>query len=301
MWTPVGRTGGGRSAVEDERRATVTAVISKKGGVGKTTTAVNLSSALALAGRRVLIIDLDPNAGTSLSLGVPRRAFGAGAAGLLRGESKIGALARPTSLDGLDLIPASADLRSVEGDLSDLRAKELFLRRALAADPPAYDYVFLDCPSSLGLLTKNALAAADGYIVPAVPHFLAIEGLEHLTEIVDRLRCACGAAGRLVGIALTMVDYRTRLTRDNVGAIRKRFGNRVFAVEIRINVRLAEAPAFGQSIFQYSPGATGALAYELLREEFELRASRLPVDVEARSSTALRSSSPESRPAALVG
>ncbi len=249
----------------------IIAVVSKKGGVGKTTTSVSLSAALARTGQRVLLVDLDPNAGASLSLGLDRRNFGAGAAGLFAGETHAFDTILETETEGLEVIPASVDLRSVEGDLTHLRQKELVLGRALEPVRRRYDTIFLDCPSSLGLLSRNALVASDGFLVPAVPHFLALEGLEQIVATAERLRQRYGHPYNFLGVVLTMVDYRTLLTRRNVVAIRERFGEKVFAVEVRTNVRLAEAPAFGQTIFDYSPKATGAMAYQLLAEEIRLQ------------------------------
>jgi len=253
----------------------IIALVSKKGGVGKTTSSVNLSAALARAGHRVLLVDLDPNAGASLSLGAKRGTFGPGSAGILHRQVTVREAVRPTATAGLDLIPASVDLRSFEAEINTGRDGEKLLTERLWPARQDYDYIFLDCPSSLCLLSRNALAAADAFLVPAVPQFLALEGLEQLVATAERLRHKLGEAARFLGIMLTVVDYRVRLTRANVEAIRQRFGDKVFAIEVRTNVRLAEAPAYGKSIFEYDAGASGALAYSLLAEEIELAAKRL--------------------------
>ncbi len=254
----------------------ITAVVSKKGGVGKTTTAVNLAAALAASGQRVLLIDLDPNAGASLSLGLDKAALSPGAAELLlRGQTQpLARVVRP----GLRIFPASIDLRTAELELNALRRKEVVLAQALAPLRATYDWIFLDCPASLGLLTRNALVAADGYLIPASPNFLATEGLEQLLEMVERLSYRNSTQTTFLGIVLTLVDRRLRSSRDQATAIRERFGNQVFGVEIRANTCLAEAPAFGQTIFEFQPKATGALAYQLLAEEFQLRWSQLRRD-----------------------
>lgn len=252
----------------------ITAIVSKKGGVGKTTTAVNLAAALAVRGLRVLVIDLDPNASASLSLGVERARFAPGAADLLCGRP-LAETVRAT-VHGLDLVPATIDLATAEADLDRLARKEEALRRALEGDARRYDHVLIDCPSSLGVLSRNALVAADGYLVPSVPHFLALEGLEKLVEAVDRLRYRCHSETRLLGILPTLADYRAKTTRESVVALRRRFGERVFAIEIRVNISLAEAPAYGQTIFAYDARSTGAHAYALLAEEFLMCCAQPP-------------------------
>lgn len=261
------------------RRSVVLALVSKKGGVGKTTTAVTLAAALAREGRKVLLIDLDSQASASLSIGLSRDQFSPGAADVLLGELPLAEAIHSTSTPGLHVVPASADLISADFELGGFRHKEVRLVRRLEPVRDDYDFVFLDCAPSLSLLAVNALVAADGFIVPAAPQYLAIQGLENLLDGVDRLTARVGRRTPLVGVLLTMVDYRLRATRDNVDEVRRRLGRQVFAVEIRINVRLAEAPASGEPIFDYAPEATGARAYELLTEELLLRCrSLLPAE-----------------------
>lgn len=249
----------------------ITAVLNRKGGVGKTTTAVSLGAAVAAQGYRVLLIDLDSQASTSLSLGVPRWALAPSSADVLLNSTPAVDVVRATRVMGLHLMTASTDLSSVDRELSPLPNREGRLLSALRPIRDRYDHILIDCPSVSSLAPLNALVAADYYIVPVVPHYLAIEGVHNLCSSADRLLARLGVPTRLLGIVLTMVDYRTKTTRQNVARLREEFGNSVFAVEIRINIRLAEAPAVGQTIFEFDDSSTGADAYRLLAEEFLMR------------------------------
>lgn len=256
----------------------IVAVISKKGGVGKTTTSVSLGAALALEGRRVLVVDLDPNAGASLSLGLDKSQLAPGAADVLLRRLPAWRAVRRTEIEGLSILPASVDLRHAEHELSPLTNKERILAERLEAVAGGYDHIFLDCPSSMGILTLNALVAAEAFLVPTTPHFLALEGLEYLIATAERLTWSAGRRIRFLGIVLTSVDYRVHTTRAILTRIRRRFGAQVFAVEIRINFSLAEAPAFGQTVFQYRPNSTGAQSYRLLAEEFIMQTAKPAVE-----------------------
>ncbi|HEY8020552.1 MAG TPA: ParA family protein [Thermoanaerobaculia bacterium] len=251
----------------------ITAIISRKGGVGKTTSAVNLSAALAGLGKRVLLVDLDAQASASLSLGVARGDLAPSSADLLLTGLPARDAVRPTTVPGLHLITASVDLANVDVELGVLRRRESRLKGCLAPLADDYDFIFLDCPSSLSLVPMNALVAADNYIVPAVPQFLSITGVRNLVAAAERVSWDAAHRIQLLGVLLTMVDYRTKATRVNVDLLRAEYGSLVFAIEIRVNTRLAEAPGCGQTIFQYDPSASGANAYRLLAEEFLLRQS----------------------------
>jgi len=252
----------------------ITAVVSRKGGVGKTTTAVNLAGALAGIGKRVLLVDLDSQASASLSLGVRRNALAPSIADALFHHEALADTVRTTGVDGLDLVTASADLASFDVDFATDPKRELQLTRALSGIQRDYDFVFLDCPSSLSLLPINALVAAHGYIAPVVPNHLSLIGLPNLLATVARLYRRFDKRTELLGIVPTLVDYRLRSHRDHIEAIRRQYGPQVFAIEIRVNTRLAEAPAHGKTVFEFDSKSTGARAYRLLAAEILMRANR---------------------------
>ena len=260
----------------------ITAIVSKKGGVGKTTTCVNLAAALAGIGKKVLVVDLDSQASASLSLGVPREKLAPSVADVLLHSMPIGEAIRPTRTGGLDVLPASSDLTSFDSIMASRPDKELILGRRLRDAQGFYDFILLDCPSSLSLLPLSAMVAADNFILPVVPQFLALEGARNLLPTAERLYQRFGKRTDLLGIVLTIVDYRTKTNRANIDLIRQRFGNSVFAVEIRTNIRLAEAPSEGKSIFEYDPVCAGAKAYRLLAAEVLIRASQLKRNTAAR-------------------
>lgn len=253
----------------------ITAMISRKGGVGKTTTTVNLAAALAEQGHKILLVDLDSQASASLSLGVRPENLSPSSADLLLRNTRPTELIRRTGIENLELITASVDLLDADVQLGAFRGRHLRLRAPLTALGEYYDHILLDCPAGLSVVPGNAIAAADAFIAPTTPHFLSMSGLRNLIDAAERIAWDAGARIRLMGLLLTMVDYRTKLTRRSVDQIRAEYGPQVFAIEVRTNTRLAEAPEQGMSIFQYDPRAKGAEAYRLLADEYLLRAAEV--------------------------
>ncbi|MEM1246463.1 MAG: ParA family protein [Acidobacteriota bacterium] len=249
------------------------AVVSKKGGVGKTTTAVNLAGALAEQGLRTLLVDLDPQASASRSLGVPRAQLGPSAADLL-GRAQFEDVVRRTTLPKLDLVTSSVDLMRAEEDLKGYQRPYERLRDKLAAARELYDHVLFDCAPGLGALPTSALLASDAFLLPATPHFLAIEGLQNFVQAVERLGFRHGHRVPCAGVVLTQVDYRTKATRSNVALVREQLGELVCAVEVRIATKLAEAPASGQTIGGYAPHSPAHLSFDNLADELLLRLGR---------------------------
>ncbi|MCO8122952.1 AAA family ATPase [Stieleria sp. TO1_6] len=253
------------------------AVINQKGGVGKTTSTVNLGAALADSGKRVCIMDLDPQAHASLHLGITAVGGQPSMYEVLCGEATIAESRRRVS-DRLSVVPANLDLAASELELAGEVGREMILRDKLQDDPEEYDYLILDCPPSLGVLTVNALVAVKEVFLPLQPHFLALHGLSKLLRTIEIVSRRLNEQLRLSGVMLCMYDSNTRLAAEVSTDIEEFFqatkggreffrGARFFDTRIRRNIRLAEAPSFGQSIFQYSPGSNGAVDYQSLAEE----------------------------------
>ncbi len=236
----------------------VYALANQKGGVGKTTTAINLAACLAEAGQRALVIDLDPQANATSGLGA--RANGVSSYDLLDG-APLAELTTPTRFPNLDLVPAKPDLAGAVVELARRDDADRYLAEALAGATDGWDFVFLDCPPSLGPLTVNALAAADRVLVPVQAEYYALEGLAQLVESVDLIRVRLNPRLRIGGVLLTMVDGRTRLAAEVSDEVRRHFGELVFSTVVPRSVRLAEAPSHGLPVIAYDRRSPGADAY----------------------------------------
>ncbi len=239
----------------------ILAVANQKGGVGKTTTTINLATALAAVGRRVLIFDLDPQGNASTCLGIDRSMRRTGSYEVIVNGASITNAVTPTEVPGLSVVPSSLDLSGAELELVDLDRREYRLREALDGLPTEYQYVLIDCPPALGLLTLNAMVAADGVLVPLQCEFLALEGLSQLVRTVDRVKTAFNQRLQIQGIVLTMFDTRNNLSALVAEDVRGYFGDKVYRTVIGRNVKLGEAPSFGKPIILYDIMCPGAQSY----------------------------------------
>jgi len=285
-----------------EQMPYIYAVANQKGGVGKTTTSVNLAVYLAAEGQRVLLIDLDPQANASSSLGVDRSKVAASSYELLLGQVTA---AKATLRNGklrMALISAAPSLAAAEIELVGEMAREYRLKNALAPELHRYDYVLIDCPPSLGLLTVNALtAAASGVLIPVQSEYLALEGLGQLSRTVQLVKQRLNRDMDIAGLVLTMHDTRTALSHQVTSEVERHFGDKVFQTRIPRNVRLSEAPSFGQPILTYSPGSPGATAYRALANELlarnAARSASSPAELSDSSESGVSGDLGESEPA----
>lgn len=245
----------------------ILAIINQKGGVGKSTTAVNLSAALGAMGKEVLLVDLDPQGNATSGYGIDKRALDGCVYNVLLGETPAEEVILSCVAEGVDVLPSTISLAGAEVELVNEMARENRLKSALGSLRGRYDYILIDCPPSLGLLTINALVAADKLLVPIQCEFYALEGVTKLLDSMKRVKSILNPSLDIFGIVLTMYDSRTNLANQVVNEVRSFFGDEVFETLIPRTVKLSEAPSYGQSILEYAPDNKGALAYNDLAKE----------------------------------
>jgi chromosome partitioning protein len=259
-------------AVPIMRRARIVAIANQKGGVGKTTTAINLATALAAAGHRVLVVDLDAQGNASTGLGIERKARGLTSYELILGEAELENAVVATDVPRLFVVPASQDLAGADLEFVARERREFLLSRAIRSRVGDWDEVLIDCPPSLNLLTINALVAADSVLVPLQCEFYALEGLSQLVRTIERVQRALNPRLELQGVVLTMYDQRNNLCDLVAADVRGHFGAKVFDTMIPRNVRIAEAPSHGKPVLIYDQGCAGSQAYIRLAAEVLRRA-----------------------------
>lgn len=251
-------------------KQTTIAVINQKGGVGKTTTATNLAAQLASAKVSVLLVDLDPQGNATSGLGLDKEAEPTSYE-VLFGQTSLDQAVRPSGREGLYILPANANLAAAEVELVNIEGREFALKNALR--PAAFDYIIVDCPPALGLLTINALSAADSILIPVQSEYYALEGLGQLLATVQRVKEVLNPALDLLGVVLTMYDKRTSLSEQVSDELHNHFGDKVFKTVIPRNVRLAEAPSFGKTAQEHDRWSKGARAYKQFAKEVARRAN----------------------------
>lgn len=243
----------------------------QKGGVGKTTTAINLAAYVAHNNKKTLLIDFDPQGNATSGFGVEKSQLEVNCYDMLMGETPASQVILPTMIDNLSIIPSNIDLAAAEVDLVSIPFRESALKRAIASIVDDYDYIFIDCPPSLGLITLNALTACDGVIIPIQSEFFALEGLVQLMNTIKIVKQRLNPQLYINGVILTMYDTRTTMSKQVTADIYKYFGDKIYTVPVPRNIKLVESPSFGVPVLLHAPHSNGALAYEALAKQFLLR------------------------------
>ncbi|WP_371396596.1 ParA family protein [Fretibacter rubidus] len=271
------------TALNDMKTPHTIAIVNQKGGVGKTTTTINLAAALSMRGKKVLLVDIDPQGNASTGLGIPRAGRESSIYDILVDGANLMDVAIKTDVPGLMLVPSDIDLAAAELEIGNAAGRTTRLREALtqaqtgegtATDTGRWDYILIDCPPSLSILTVNALAASDSVIVPLQCEFYALEGLSQLLQTVEMAKANINPNLIIEGVMLTMFDGRNRLSGQVAADVRKHLGRAVFDTVIPRNVRIAEAPSFAKPVMMYDPDCAGSLAYMALADELLARHSR---------------------------
>lgn len=252
----------------------IIAIANQKGGVGKTTTCVNLASALAEAGKRVLVVDMDPQGNATMGCGVDKRQLEVSTLDVLLGEATVDEVKLAPEGQQFELLPGNADLTAAEVGLMKLEARERRLSRALAPVQGRYDYILIDCPPSLNMLTVNALAAANGVLIPMQCEYYALEGLSALLDTIRRIQETVNPKLAIEGVLRTMYDVRNNLSNEVSSQLLQHFGDKVYRTIVPRNIRVAEAPSYGQSVIGYDRASRGSIAYlglagEMIRRDRE--------------------------------
>ncbi len=252
--------------------ATILAIVNQKGGVGKTTTSVNLSAYLALRGKKTLLIDIDPQGNATSGIGLEKKELAKTIYDVLINNEEIKEVIQPTGRKNLSVCPANIELVGAELELKDLLSRENILKRALLTIDSQYDFIIMDCPPSLGLITLNALTAADGVLVPIQSEYYALEGLTQLMDTIAIVKKHLNPGLDIFGVVVTMFDSRTQLSHQVTAEVKKYFSDKLFKAIVPRNIRLSEAPSFGLAINEYDAKSKGADAYEFLAKEVVKRA-----------------------------